>query len=209
MEKSYVKSMDINFLKSIGFNKNQINQIYELVNRGIEERLYVNNHIPYHNIKHIERVLLYCIWILNKKSSNGENIRNQDILLYSALYHDCGRGLRVSNKMHGVASAKIAKEKLKNVLDIKTINMIELLIEMHSKKENIVDFKEYKFSTKEKENIQLLSDILKDADALDRNRIKLFKFAQCNPKYLRTNEAKEIYDSSNLLLSKYEEVMKY
>ena len=54
-----------------------------------------------------------------------------------------------------------------------------------------------------KENIQILSNILKDADALDRNRIKVFKFAQCNPNYLRTNEAKEIYYISNIFLKKY------
>lgn len=208
MEKSYIKNMDIHYLTNIGFSSNQIDLIYRLVNRGIEEKLYKNNHVPYHNLKHIEKVLCYCIWIINEKSSKGEILENQDILLYAALYHDCGRKLTVSNKRHGVVGAQIAKEKLKNTLDSKILNSICLLIETHASKNDRVDFKNFKYSKKEKENIQMLSNILKDADALDRNRIQLFKFAQCNPKYLRTEEAKDIYPISDLFYSKYQEAKK-
>ncbi len=199
MEKSNIKNMNINYLISIGFKKDQIDLIYDLINRGIKEKLYTKNHFPYHNIEHVEKVLCYCIWILNKIQNNI------DILLYSALYHDCGRKLTVSNKMHGIVGAKIAKEKLKKAFNNKDLNSIELLIENHAKPNDTVDFKNYKFAESEKENIQILSNILKDADALDRNRIKTFKFAQCNPNYLRTNEAKEIYHISDIFLEKYEE----
>ena len=205
VEKSNIKNMDTNYLIEIGFKKNQINLIYNLVNKVIEKQIYSKIHYPYHNIAHIERVLCYCIWILNKKNDKGEILKNTDILLYAGLYHDCGRSLIISNKKHGVVGAKIAKEKLKEDLDEQRLNAIELLIETHAKPNDIVDFKNYKFTKRDKENIQILSNILKDADALDRNRIKVFKFAQCNPNYLRTNATKEIYHISNIFLKKYEE----
>ncbi len=205
MEKSNIKNMDFNYLIEIGFKKNQISLICDLVNRGIVEQLYTKIHFPYHNIEHIERVLCYCIWILNKKINKGEDLKNTDILLYSALYHDCGRNLFVSNKMHGIIGAQLARKKLKNDFDNMNLNSIELLIETHAKPNDIIDFKNYNFNDIEKENLQILSNILKDADALDRNRIKIFKFANCNPNYLRTKEAKEIYTISNIFLQKYEE----
>lgn len=204
MEKSNIKNVDINYLNSIGFKKNQINLIYDLINKSINEQLYTKIHFPYHNLEHIERVLCYCIWILNMKIAKGEILKDTNILLYSALYHDCGRSLFVSNKKHGIVGAEIAKEKIKNIFNNKDLKIIELLIETHAKSNNNVDFKNYRFSKEEKENIQILSDILKDADALDRNRIKLFKFAQCNPKYLRTDEAKKIYYDSAIFLKEYE-----
>lgn len=205
MEKSNIKNMNINYLISVGFKKDQIDLIYDLINRGIKEKLYTKNHFPYHNIEHVEKVLFYCIWILNKKN---EILKNTDILLYSALYHDCGRKLTVSNKMHGIISAQIAGKKLKSDFDDKIITAIKLLIETHANPNDIVDFKNYDFTNIEKENLQTLSNILKDADALDRNRIKIFKFAQCNPNYLRTMEAKEIYSISDLFLKEYEEAKK-
>ena len=61
MEKSNIKSIDTNYLNSIGFKGNQINQIYDLINRSIKEQLYTKIHFPYHNLEHIERVLCYCI----------------------------------------------------------------------------------------------------------------------------------------------------
>lgn len=208
MEKSNIKNIDMNYLNSIGFKKNQIYLIYDLIHKVIEEKTYTKIHFPYHNIEHIERVLCYCIWILNMKISKGEFLKGTDILLYSALYHDCGRSLIISNKNHGIIGAKIAKEKLKGDFNNKDLTSIELLIETHAKPNDIVDFKNYKFTESDKANIQILSNILKDADALDRNRIKIFKFAQCNPNYLRTNEAKEIYHICNVFFKKYEEAKK-
>lgn len=208
MEKSNIKNIDKSYLKSIGFKQTQINSIYDLTNESIQKQIYTKIHFPYHNLEHIERVLCYCIWILNMKTSKGKVLKNTDILLYSALYHDCGRSLFVSNKKHGIVGAKIAKEKLKEEFNAKDLNIIELLIETHANPNDIVDFKNYKFSEKDKDNIQILSNILKDADALDRNRIKLFKFAWCNPNYLRTNEAKEIYYHSAIFLENYEKAKK-
>lgn len=206
MKISNIKNVDRNYLDRIGFKENQISLIYDLIGKVIG--IYSKIHYPYHNIEHIERVVCYCVWIMNKKISNGEVIENSEVLLNAALYHDCGRNLTVSNKTHGIVGAQIAKDILKDNFNNKELSMIELLIETHAQSNDKVDFKNYEFTEMEKENIQYLSNILKDADALDRNRTKLFKFAQCNPVYLRTNEAKEIFDVSYAFLRKYEEAKK-
>ncbi len=207
MKESNITNMNIDYLIKIGFDDKQIDLINDLVNRVIKEKLYINSHVPYHNIGHIERVLCYSVWILNMKKRNGEILNDTEILLYAALYHDCGRSLTVSNKMHGIKGAQKVSEYLKNDFDDKILKAIQLLIETHAKKTDAVDFQAFNYTDDEKRNIQALSDILKDADALDRNRIKLFKFAQCKPEYLRTQEAKKIYSLSNIFLSQYEEAV--
>lgn len=205
--KSFIGSIESEYLNSIGFSQTQINKVEELVSRGIQEHLYEKMRVPYHNLKHIERVIMYSIWILNEKENKYEHIKNHNVLLLAALYHDCGRHL-ASNKMHGIVGAKIARERLKDTLDDKTINSICLLIETHASYQDMVDFKNYNYSEEEKKNIQILSDILKDADALDRNRIKLFPFAQCDVNKLRTLEARNIYNKSELFYDKYKDATK-
>lgn len=207
MEKSYVKYMDFDYLTNIGFSKNQIDMVNKLTDKAINQRLYSNTKIPYHNIKHIERVIMYSIWILNEKEKKGELLENRDVLLLAALYHDCGRN-SVFNKMHGIIGAKIARDKLRNTMNYKIINSICLLIETHAVSSDRVNFNNYNYTLKEKKNIQTLSDILKDADALDRNRIKLFPFLKCNVNKLRTLEAKDIYNNSDLFYFKYKDAVK-
>lgn len=208
MEKSYIKRMELKYLYNIDISKEKIDEIYELVMEGIEKKLYRNSFIPYHNINHIERVLIYCFWLTNLIEKDKVKLDNKEYLYKAALYHDCGRSLSQKGENHGIRGSKRMRELLKGEYDDKALNIIELLIETHAIKEDKVDFKDYSFTLKEKENIQMLSNILKDADALDRNRIKLFSFAQCKVEYLRTNEAKEIYLKSDELYNKYKQAMK-
>lgn len=207
MEKSYIQDISFDYLFNLGFSKEQIQRVNELVNQGIKEKLYTKSRVPYHNMKHIEKVIMYSLWIVNEKRKNGEMLDNIDILLLAALYHDCGRKWQISNKIHGVVGADIASKKLKGSFDDKTIHSICLLIETHAKIDDTVDFKGYKYTLKEKKQIQELSDILKDADALDRNRIRLFSFARCDVNRLRTPEAKIIYQSSNQFFNQYEKAI--
>ena len=208
MEKSYIKKIDLGYLKNRGFKISQINNIYDLVNRGIDEHLYTKTKILYHDIKHIERVLIYCTWILNEKLKKGEKIENEDILFLAALYHDTGKTVGANNKNHGFVGADITKDKLQGKLDNKTINTICELIKTHAVDDDNVYLNDFDYSEEEKKNIRILSDILKDADALDRNRLKIYPFDRCKIKFLRTNEAKEIFSETNLLLKKYNEARK-
>lgn len=205
MEKSRINNMDKKFLLDLGITEDDIEKVNSLVKEGIDKKLYTNSTIPYHSLSHAERVIIYSLLIFRALEQNGSIIDNKELLLKAALYHDCGRSWNLFGENHGIKGAKKAHILLQDKLDTKSLNIIELLIETHARKENKVDFKTYEFNKLEKENIQLLSNILKDADALDRNRIKLFKFAQCKTEFLRTKEAKDIYLKSKLLLEKYEE----
>ena len=208
MEKSYIKRMELKYLYDIGINKNQIDLIDNLVKEGIAKKLYTNSTIPYHSLSHAERVVIYSLWISHDLEEEGNKIANKDLLLKAALYHDCGRTWNPFAENHGISGAKKTRALLKEELDEKSLNILELLIETHAQKENKVNFKNYEFNTQEKANIQLLSDILKDADALDRNRIKLFSFARCKEEYLRTPVAKKIYLKSDEFYAKYMHAVK-
>lgn len=208
MEKSYIKKMNQDYLFSLGFTTNQINLIENLINHAIKEKLYTKTKVLYHDLTHIERVLIYVMWILNEKLKNGIKLNNKEILFCASLYHDSGKTIGASEEKHGLVGAKVAYEKLKDKIDDKDLNSIELLIETHAVVDNKVYFRSYEYSVSEKENIQMLSDILKDADALDRNRLKLYPYDMCKIEYLRNNEAKEIYYYTDELYDQYSRAMK-
>ena len=48
---------------NLGFLPEQLNFISELVKKGIQEKLYINTKDFKHDLKHIERVLIYVQWI--------------------------------------------------------------------------------------------------------------------------------------------------
>ena len=205
MEKSYIEKMNQDYLCQLVFTQKQIKNIESLVNRGIEEKLYTYCKVPFHNMKHIEKVLMYAQWILNEKKN--EIIKNQDILFLACLYHDYGRSLGASNKMHGIIGAKETAKKLEGTLSEKDIITIEFLIETHASRNDKVDFKNIVLNEKEKAEIQKLSDILKDADALDRDRFYPMPFVTCNSNYLRTEEAKNIHTVSHHFQREYKKAI--
>ncbi len=200
MESSHIKKIDKDYMNHIGLTKEQIDKVEKLINYAIKEKLYTHTMIPYHHLDHIERTLIYALWIANKQSLS---LTNDNILLYAALFHDAARSKGASNQTHGIKGAQIAKEKLNGILDNKTIEAIGLLIETHASKNDNVSFKNTNFSLEEQNYIQKLSNVLKDADALDRNRIKLFPFLKCNIKYLRFDESKAILSETDVFLKKY------
>jgi len=204
MEKSNLKNMDKDYLKSIGLSDEQISLITDLVEKGIEEKLYTNTPDFQHDLKHVERVLIYIEWILNEKAKHNEEVTNKNILLLAGLYHDIGKTLGSSNKEHGIVGAKEVRKYLENTLEEKELKIISLLIETHAKESDIVDFGNEDFSLEEQQNIQVLSDILKDADALDRNRLNQpAPFGVCDKNKLRTKEAKEILNKSDEFFKQY------
>ena len=195
--------MELKYLYDIGLNKDHIDLVDHLVKEGIDKKLYTNSTIPYHNLRHAERVIIYSLWLIHELESVGTIVDNKELLIKAALYHDCGRTWNVFAENHGISGAKKARVILKDELNEKSLNVLELLIENHAQKQDEVNFKNYEFTENERRNIQLLSNILKDADALDRNRIRLFTFARCKVEYLRTKEAKEIYLKSDEFYQKY------
>ena len=204
MEKSYIGLMNENYLKEIGFTKEDITRITTYIQTGIEKHLYTDTKDFNHDIKHIERVLAYVEWILKEKKNHGETLEQENLLRVVALYHDIGKTIGAEEKSHGIIGAKKAKEKLEPELSPKELEIVSLLIETHASHEDTIEFKNDFFTAEEKRNIQALSDILKDADALDRNRINYpAPLGGCDETKLRTKEAREVLSKSNTFLKEY------
>lgn len=202
MEKSYIKSMDYMYLESIGINKEQLNEISSMIQIAINENLYTNTLDFKHDLKHIERVMIYVQWIINEKEKNGEIVENQNLLKLAVLYHDIGKSINASNELHGVIGSQEFRKKKQGILDKKYIDKICVLIETHASENDAVYMDG--ISDKELENLQILSDILKDADALDRNRLNYpAPIGTCDEKKLRTTESKKILKDSDTLLKEY------
>ena len=201
IEKSYIDFFTNEMLSKYGLDSNDKMIISNLVKKGIQEELYTQTKDYQHNLKHVERVITYVRMILNKMN----NIPfNEDILMYAALYHDIGKTKGASNKEHGIVGATEFKKNMHGILDDKTINIICLLIYQHASETDLVNFDNSEFSLEEQKSIQLMSDILKDADALDRNRLNFpAPIGTCDINKLRTSEAKDILKLTDSLYHDY------
>lgn len=203
MEKSYIRLCE-EFLLQEGFTAEEITQIEQFTNEGITKSLYTDTKDFDHDIKHIERVLTYVEWILNAKKNRGEILQDENLLRIASLYHDIGKTLGASDENHGLVGSIEAQKLLTSELNFRDRAIVSLLIKTHASHDDQVDFENFIFTEEEKKNIQLLSDILKDADALDRNRLNYpAPIGGCDEKKLRTKEAKEILEKTNLFLKQY------
>lgn len=155
-----------------------------------------------HKISHIQKVLLFSQIIAQNEELSQDEIK---ILLASAAFHDCGREKDRDNGEHGLASAKIAEQyfrkNIKNPYKIKLdeIGIVQVVIEYHVVNEEALGqvnesrLKElcykYNVKTEEYEKVKRISEILKDADALDRTRF--ISGSNLDSQFLRTKTAKK------------------
>ena len=192
MEKNYISKMNQDMLLNIGLTKNDIINIENFINIAIQNNLYTNTPNFQYDLKHIERVLIYCSLITNKMRSNGENIDSTPLMI-AALYHDIDK------------NSKINKQELwqrtNDILDEKTVHIIQSIIGANSNETGEVNIN---LSPDEKYIIQKMADILNDADALDINRLNYPPpIGTCNIEQLKTKEAKEIYKFTDLVYYQY------
>lgn len=167
----------------IVYENSQFLRILEAISNSNIYKTYTPELSNQHKISHIQKVLLFSQIIAQNEKLNQNEIK---ILLASAAFHDCGRKKDRDNGEHGLVSAKIAGEyfrkNIKNLYGIKPeeIGIIQATIEYHVVKEEVLGqvnetkLKEIcsKYNVKEEEfeNVKQISEILKDADALDRTR---------------------------------------
>ena len=204
MEKSVISTMNYEYLINLGLKEGQIPFIESLIQRAISEKLYTNTKDFYHDLKHIERVITYVLLIINEKEKNKEIIENKNLLILSALYHDIGRTIGSSNQEHGIIGAQEVTKYLETTLSPQEIDVIKRLIITHAQEEDEVRLDDTSYTEEEKKNIQLLSDILKDADALDRNRLNYPPpLGTCDINKLRTQEAKKLFSKTADFLFQY------
>lgn len=181
-------------------------KIYATI-RNISQTSYYDMN-KYHSLSHIQKVVMFS-GILSK----NENLTPEEteILLTSAAFHDSGRdGAEGENDNHAIASAKQVKEYFENNsnnpfgITSENISMIQAVIEYHEHKEqekgitdrmklNDLSYK-YNIDYEKFECLVTISELLKDADALDRARFgkKNENRWSLDAKYLKSETAKSI-----------------
>lgn len=177
----------------------EIKKIFETDIRSIANTDYYE-HNKAHSIEHIEKVMLFSLMLAKNE---GVDDKDTKALLVAAAFHDSYRAGNDGDEEHAIGSAKKTKEYFESNLDnsygidAEDIPLIQVAIAYHEYEEKIkgkVDraqisklCEEYGY-TGDFERVVQISTILKDADALDRERFG--NRGKLNPKYLRTNSAK-------------------
>ena len=186
----------------INFENSHFLRVLESISNSNIYKTFTPELSNQHKISHIQKVLIFSQIIAQNEKLNKEEIK---ILLASAAFHDCGRKKDRDNGEHGLSSAKIAGEyfkgNIKNVYKIKPeeIVVVQAVIEYHVVKEeflgqvNEARLKEicYKYNIKDEkfEKVKRISEILKDADALDRTRF--VSGSNLDSRFLRTKTARK------------------
>ena len=217
-EESVVSSLSLDKLSGLDenlsyyklFNSSTNNQIdlYDVVNtlknndllgRFESEVKYLNNNnlynfdIPEHNIDHVERVLLYSMYMGNEMKLDSDLM---DVLIEASKFHDSGRINLATDTNHALNSANKVFESLEGKYSTDELNKIAAVIEYHeaadSKEAFDAIFNKYNLDRDEYDDIYNIATILKDADALDRVRFP----GNLDSKYLRNDMAKDLIKSS-------------
>lgn len=140
-----------------------------------------------HGVDHAERVLTFASYIGLKSNLSA---REMSILIESSKWHDCGRVVVKNDTEHAIKSAEKISDLIGERYSIRDIDMIKAAIELHEIDERKCNYDEvfnnicnkYSIDASNKNSLRIISDILKDADALDRAR---FTFGNLDPTRLR------------------------
>ena len=177
----------------------EVKEIFETDIRTIANTDYYKDNKT-HSIEHIEKVMLFSLMIAKNE---GLDDKDTKILLAAAAFHDSYRAGNDEKGEHAIGSAKKAKEYFESNLDnsygidANDISIIQVAIAYHEYEEKIkgkIDrtqisklCEEYGYKG-DFERVVQISTVLKDADALDRERFGTR--GKLNPEYLRTDSAK-------------------
>lgn len=182
------------------------NKIFSTI-RNISQTSYYDMN-KYHSLSHIQKVIMFSgILAKNENLSSKET----EMLLASAAFHDSGRdGEEGENDNHALASARQVQEYFEDNpnnpfgITAENISMIQAVIEYHEYKEQEkgstdipkLDDLSYKYDIDYEKFASLvkISNLLKDADALDRARFgkKNENRWSLDAGYLKSDTAKSI-----------------
>jgi hypothetical protein len=175
--------------------------------RNISQTSYYDMN-KYHSLSHIQKVIMFSGILAKNENLSAEET---EILLTSAAFHDSGRdGEEGENDNHALASARQVQEYFEanpnNQFGItsENISMIQAVIEYHEHKEkekgvtdnlklNNLSYR-YNIDYEKFESLVKVSNLLKDADALDRSRFgkKNENRWSLDARYLKSDTAKSI-----------------
>ena len=178
---------------------NSKQEIAKIIRNASNTGFYAKNR--FHSMEHIAKVVTFS-YLLGKEEKLIEE--EMKLLLVSAAFHDCGRNGNDGENEHAEAGAKLAGEYFtKNPTNPFNINadelpIIQVVIHYHEHKEHELGklnkdgieylVKKYNAPSDKISEIEKLCMLLKDADALDRERFATY--GKLDPKYLRSKSAK-------------------
>lgn len=135
-----------------------------------------------HALGHTKRVLFLSLVIAYLEKYCEED---RNILGLASIYHDIGRSNDGYDPDHGIASYdKLISQKLLESIDHQEQEILKFLVQNHAIPDQSAYRKINRYDLSDVERTLRLYDAFKDADGLDRVRIK-----DLNPEYLRTRAA--------------------
>ncbi len=200
INEKYKKQLNPNELET-AFTEEEEKDIFEIIRNIHLKSYYSRDQSKSHSIDHIEKVIYFSSILAKNEGLNREETR---LLMTASAFHDCGRGENDGNEEHAEASAILAGQDLqKNKNDFKILDedipIIQAAIHYHEYKEKErgkIDEDEierlsnlYGVSNEKKEIVKKISNLLKDADALDRTRFT--ENGKLDRSYLRSNTAQK------------------
>ena len=180
-----VKDIDVIPVYGLDFLENMIPQITSMYHeyRDLLDRVWFYNEDGEHGKLHSARVMLLSL-ILGRRL----NLSNADMkkLCIASVYHDIGRTHDGVCTEHGIASAK------EYVNDVKVVDpYVEFLIKYHCKPDEEGRMEISRNKKLNRMKAEILFNIFKDADALDRVRFGSIK-NDLDLEQLRTPFAKQM-----------------
>ncbi|MDO5556379.1 MAG: diguanylate cyclase [Clostridia bacterium] len=146
-----------------------------------------------HGQAHTERVLMLA---LSMGILEGLKERDLQMLLETAKYHDIGRKNDEEDELHGARSAEMLESKdILQGYSQKEKNIIKMICACHSIDDKQIDEYVKRLPEEDRERCKKMLIILKDADALDRVRLKEGE-GQLETRFLRTNTSKAMISAA-------------
>lgn len=162
----------------------------------------------FHGLHHSQKVCFFAYFIGKNLNLNDDDLK---IVLDGALYHDIGRMNDREDTFHGYSAAyRMGKERNDFGTfyeDSLKFTYLKAICDMHSVEdeqfEQIFENYELENSDMELEKFKLLASILKDADALDRQRFRKTTQAALKEKFLRFDISKDLIHLAKLINDHY------
>ena len=146
-----------------------------------------------HGQDHIERVIFFALVLAWKYELDK---RDTDIIRFAASLHDTKRVNDGWDTDHG---KRAASESIKYAnIDKDDTNILQAVITAHSTDDKYMEDIIREYEVIDFDRALFLAKLFKDADGLDRVRIK-----RLDPAYLRNGFSKDLVDFAYLLYEKY------
>ncbi len=169
----------------------------------IDNKLFVVLYDRKHDVNHAIRTALYSYLLCRSKNIAPKYV---DMVVMAAIYHDSGLDRSKPKDTHGVESAALFEKANSDKYQQKDLEIIKRLIALHSSESNQLDLSGLNIRSKNTINIlNTIYKILKDADAIDRNRLD-YSFVKCKPRSFRLPESKALLEVADSVLFEYKKL---